>query len=415
MDNNLTPSEKDFLNKPNPSKKRIFMVVFLAFCSLLLGLIGGAFGAFYLLTTPEGQQILGKDFDRVYEKQIILNENSAIIDVVAKSSPAVVSVVVSEDLNKIPGYGTNPFQRDPFSFFFGSGRQNEVPNIQQVAAGSGFFVSEDGLIMTNKHVVSTSDASYTVITSDGKTYDAKVLSLDPSQDLALIKIDVKNVQYLNFADSAALQIGQQVVAIGNSLGEYQNTVTSGIISGIGRRITAAGEDGLQDLSGVIQTDAAINPGNSGGPLLNLSGNVIGMNTAIDAQGQSVGFAIPSNDISKALNSYQKNGKITRAFLGVRYITLTEIISKKEKLEYNYGALVVSGDTARDFAVVPNSPADKAGITEDDIILEVNGIKVEEQNTLFDILKNYNPEDTVSLKIFSKGKEKTISVVLGDSK
>ncbi len=295
------------------------------------GAIGGAFGGPYLARLPAFQKYLPKSSSAGnYNQNIILNEDSAVIDVVKKASPAVVSIVISKDLSKVPGFGMNQFNFDQFAPFFenpgvqpNSGQQNgNKPNIQQVGAGSGFFVSADGLILTNKHVVEDEQASFVVVTQDGKTYDAKVLARDPRNDLAIIKIEIKNAPFLTLADSGKIQIGQRVIAIGNSLGQYQNTVTSGIISGIGRSITAGGEGSSEDLQGVIQTDAAINPGNSGGPLLNLSGQVVGINTAIDQQGQLVGFAIPSNDIQRALSSFQKNGKITRAYLGVRYLNIT---------------------------------------------------------------------------------------------
>jgi serine protease Do len=264
-------------------------------------------------------------------------------------------------------------------------------------------------------VVSDTAASYTVLTADGKSYDAKVLSQDPVNDLAIIKIDIKNAPFLSLADSSQIQIGQRVIAIGNSLGQYQNTVTSGIVSGTSRSITAGGNDGSEQLSGVIQTDAAINPGNSGGPLLNISGQVIGINTAIDQQGQLVGFAIPSNDISRALASFQKNGRITRAFLGVRYVLINQSLADQQKLPRNYGALIVRGQTVTDLAVVPGSPADKAGLVENDIILEVNGTKVDDSNSLSALLQNYNIGDVITLKVYDKGNEKDIKVTLGETK
>jgi len=408
--------------KTKNSKISLNLLVIVMVVSLVFGGIGGAAGAFYLLRVPLGQKLFANLSGPAAGQQMIGNENSEIIDVVKKDSPAVVSIIVSQDLNKLPGYGATPFSQDPFFNFFynnGSSGQSQTapsqPNVQEVAAGSGFFVSPDGLIVTNKHVVSQADASYTVITSDGKTYDAKVAAQDPVNDLAVVKVSIKNAPYLSFADSAQIQIGQAVVAIGNSLGQYQNTVTSGIISGTSRSITAGGETGSEDLSGVIQTDAAINPGNSGGPLLDLLGQVIGINTAIDQQGQLVGFAIPSNEISKALTSYQKNGKIIRPFLGVRYLPITQSLADQQKLPYSYGALIVRGSSVTDFAVQPGSPADKAGLVENDIILEVNGQKVDGSNTLSTLLQNYNAGDTVNLKVYDKGQEKTVKVTLGENK
>lgn len=395
---------------------RVPVAVFLAL-SFIFGAVGGAFGGVYMSRLPNLQQAFSKNGGQPARQSIVLNEDSAVIDVVKSASPAVVSIVVTKDLNKIPGYGLSPFDDDPFFNFFFGGRQQRPsgPNIQQVGAGTGFFVTEDGLILTNKHVVNDEQASYTVLTQDGTKYEAKVLASDPVNDLALVKIDIKNAPKLELADSSQLQVGQRVIAIGNSLGQYQNTVTSGIVSGIGRKITAGGQGELEELSGVIQTDAAINPGNSGGPLLNTAGQVIGINTAIDQQGQLVGFAIPANDARKSLESYQKNGKITRPFLGIRYIMITPELAEGENLPKAYGALILRGTSMTDFAVIPGSPADKAGLVENDIILEVNGKKLDENNSLNNVLKDYQAGDSLDLKVFHKGEEKNINVTLGESK
>jgi len=405
---------------PNDSSGRLFKKVaaISVICGLVFGSLGGALGYYYFFNSPLGRDFLKAQAGGAAGQKITVTEDSAIIDAVKTAGPAVVSIVISKDLNKIPGYGTNPFSQDPFFNFFYGGQQqpqSSTPNVQEIGAGSGFFVSADGLILTNKHVVSDNAASYTVLTQDGKKYDAKVLAQDPGNDLAIVKIDIHNAPFLALADSGKAQIGQRVVAIGNSLGQYQNTVTSGIISGIGRRITAGSDMGSEELSGVIQTDAAINPGNSGGPLLNLAAQVIGINTAIDQQGQLVGFAIPANDAARALASFQKNGKIVHSFLGVRYSIITPAIAQDKKLPFDYGALIVRGQTTTDFAVQPGSPADKAGLMENDIILEVNGQKVDENNSLADLLKNYQPGDSVSLKVYSKAQEKTVNVTLAESK
>ncbi|HVY68219.1 MAG TPA: trypsin-like peptidase domain-containing protein [Patescibacteria group bacterium] len=390
--------------------------------SLVCGAVGGAGGAIYALHSPRLQKLLFPASATV--QNVTLNEDSAIVDVVKKASPAVVSIVISEDLNKLPGYSLDPFSQGPFSYFFGGGGQQQPSQnsgggssgLQEIGAGSGFFVSADGLILTNKHVVSNDSASYTVLTSDGQKYDAKVLARDPVSDLAIVKVDISNAPYLRLAGSAGLEIGQRVIAIGNSLGQYQNTVTSGIISGTGRSITAGNDSGgdSEQLSGVIQTDAAINPGNSGGPLLNVAGDVVGINTAIDEQGQLVGFAIPSQDAAKALDSFEKNGKILRPFLGVRYLIITQALAEEQKLPENYGALIVRGDTATDFAVVPGSPADKAGLQENDIILQVNGQKVDEDHGLADLLKDADVGQAISLQVYHKGKVENLQVTLGQT-
>ncbi len=393
-----------------PLKQRSYLALVLVL-SFIFGLGGGYVGGFYALKNGGNLQLPGLN------RQISLTEDSAIIDVVKKASPAVVSIVISKDLSKIPGYGLSPFEDDPFfDFFYGRQNQTSEPNVQEVGAGSGFFVSSDGLILTNKHVVSDESASYTVLTKDGTKYEAKVMATDPVNDIAIVKIEIQNAPFLTLADSSKIQIGQRVIAIGNSLGQYQNTVTSGIISGIGRKITAGSEAGeAESLSGVLQTDAAINPGNSGGPLLNTAAQVIGINTAIDQEGQLVGFALPSNDAVKDLDSFNKNGKITRPFLGVRYIILNPDIAEAQNSPRDYGALIIRGNTSADVAIVSGSPADKAGLRENDIILEIDGQKVDEDHALADLLKEKNIGDRVKLKIYSQGEEKTVEVTLEESK
>jgi S1-C subfamily serine protease len=376
--------------KPAISNKLIITVVLL---SAMCGTVGGAIGATYSLRS---RNIAAP----ITVQQGLYKEESAVIDVVRKTSPAVVSVVISRDLNTLPG--------------FGFGRLEQLPNIQQVGAGTGFFVTSNGLLLTNRHVVADERANYTVVTNDGKTYEARVLARDPVNDLAILQVEIKDAPILPLADSSQLQIGQQVVAIGNSLGQYQNTVTSGIVSGIGRSITAGGRDGSEQLEGVIQTDAAINPGNSGGPLLNLAGQVIGINTAIDQEGQLVGFAIPANDAQRALESYDKTGKIVRPFLGIRYTTITKALAGQQSLPRDYGALILRGSTADDFAVLPGSPADRAGLVENDIILEINGNKITENNTLSRQLKNYKAGDALLLKVFHRSEEKEVRLTLGES-
>ncbi len=413
---NPAPEHKVTETKQVPPHHHNSLFVVVIVLSLLFGSIGGSASTMFLI---KNGKLIGTDKTGILSsKKVTLQEDSAIIDVVKKSRPAVVSIVISKDLSKLPGYGMNPFGNDFFSPIFGfpsSGNNSGGPDVQQVGAGSGFFVSADGLILTNRHVVEDTSASYTVLTNDGKKYDATVLARDPVNDLAIVKIDIKDAAFLQLSDSSKLEVGQHVVAIGNALGEYQNSVTSGIVSGIGRSITAGGESGSESLEGVIQTDAAINPGNSGGPLLDLDGQVVGINTAVDQQGQLVGFAIPSNDAQKDLTSFQKNGKISRPMLGVRYIMITQALADSQKLPRSYGALVVRGEKVTDFSVLPGSPADKAGIVENDIILAVGGVKVDGENTLAKLLKPFNTGDEITLKIYHKGDEKTIKVKLEDSK
>ncbi len=399
------------------------LLVAVIIISLVCGAVGGMIGTIVALRNP---RLVGQSnsINPSSSQTVNLTENSDIVNVVKKASPAVVSIIISQNLSMVPGFGSSSDNSDPFfNFFYNNGQSQQQPDsgsgsgssdLQQVGAGSGFFVSSDGLIVTNKHVVSDSNASYTVITSDGKQYTAQVVAQDPVNDLALVKIKISNAPYLQLASSSGLQVGQQVIAIGNSLGQYQNTVTSGIISGIGRQITAGGEDGSEQLNGVIQTDAAINPGNSGGPLLNSLGQVVGINTAIDQQGQLVGFAIPSNEISTDISSYQSSGKITHAFLGVRYEMLTPDLVQQDNLPVQNGAIIVRGQTDTDFAVQPGSPADKAGLMENDIITAVNGTAVTVNDPLSEIMENYKPGDKVQLQVYHRGKQESVSVTLGST-
>jgi serine protease Do len=355
------------------------------------------------------------------------DEESAVIAAVDKASPSVVSIIISKDVSKINSFFSDPFSMDPFFNPFGSGSAQQGQGSsggtsggstqkQEIGGGSGFIVSSDGLIATNKHVVSDQSASYTVMTNDGKKYDAQVLALDPANDVAILKIAATNLPVLKLGDSSNLKIGQTVIAIGNSLGEFRNTVSKGIISGLKRNVTAgSGFGDTEQLSEVIQTDAAINPGNSGGPLLDINGQVIGVNVAMAEGAQNVGFALPVDIMKKDIDSVKAKGKIVTPFLGIRYMPLTADIAKQNNLPYSYGALVIRGQQVTDFAVAPGSPADKAGIVENDIILEVNGTKIDDSHQLGDLISKFNVGDTITLKIWDKGQEKTVQVTLAERK
>ncbi|MCL4391853.1 trypsin-like peptidase domain-containing protein [Patescibacteria group bacterium] len=347
----------------------------------------------------------------------------AVIDAVKKASPAVVSIVVSKDVPIIEQCPQefSPFSNLPpeFQQFFGNGFggnfQTYVPcqkgsKLQEVGGGSGFIVSPDGLIVTNKHVVSDTSATYTVLLNNGKKYDAKVLARDPVQDLALIKIDATGLPTVTLGNSDGLQLGQTMIAIGNALGEFRNTVSVGVLSGLARTITASGATyGSETIQGVMQTDAAINPGNSGGPLLDLNGDVIGINTAIVSGAQNIGFAIPINQAKKDIESVQKSGVIETPYLGVRYLSITADMAKTQNLSVDHGALL-RGDTNGP-AIVPGSPAEKAGLKAEDIILEVNGSTVDATNTLISLIDQYNVGDTVTLKVQRGNQTLNIPVTL----
>ncbi len=347
-----------------------------------------------------------------------------IVQTVQNSSPSVVSIVISKDVPKLR-------QITPFMSPFldnGSGGVDTAPpnpgsgnggtNKQMIGAGSGFFISEEGLIATNKHVVSEDGASYTVITSDGKEHPAEVVARDPARDLAVIRLtDKSTYPALPLGDSDAIQIGQTAIAIGNSLGQFSNTVSKGIISGLQRDITAGSGLGgaTEQLANIIQTDAAINPGNSGGPLLDASGKVIGINVAVAQGAQNIGFALPINQVQRIISQVQKTGKITVPFLGVRYVYINSDIAKSNGIGIDHGALILRGDNRTDLAVVPGSPADKASLVENDVILAVNGKTVDATHPLNDLLADFNPGDTVTLSIWHKGATQDIPVKLEERK
>ncbi len=243
-----------------------------------------------------------------------------------------------------------------------------------------------------------------------------MLATDQVNDVAILKIDAKNLVPAHLGDSDALQIGQTVIAIGNSLGEYRNTVTRGVISGIDRSVQATDGAGQSEvIQEAIQTDAAINPGNSGGPLLNLSGQVIGINTAVNRAGQSIGFAIPIAVAKRPLDSFQKNGRIIRPFLGVRYRLINEELVKKNNLPVNYGALIGGNIDKGELGVIGGSPAKKAGLREGDIIVAVNGVRIDASNALANTIAKYSPGDEVTVRVFSGGKERDVVVKLEELK
>ena len=352
----------------------------------------------------------------------VVSEQSQVIEVVKKASPAVVSIVASAEVPKFETYYYNPFGKgsdDFFNFRIPRQKQNGTEEVR-IGAGTGFIVSEDGYIVTNGHVVDNPDAKYVVYLNGekdkGEKIEAKVLARDPNTDLAILKIDKQNLPHLEFSDSSKLQVGQTAITIGYSLGEFDNTVSKGVVSGLARSITAGGlGQPSENLKNLIQTDAAINPGNSGGPMLDIEGNVIGVNVAM-ANAENIGFAIPGNEAKRAFEEVKKNGKIAKikkAFLGVRYVLIDEEIQKKNNLPYDYGALIVRGEKMSDLAVTPGSPADKAGLVENDIILEVDGKKVNSRNQLSDLIEKHKAGDKIKLKVYHKGTEKEVEVKLSD--
>jgi serine protease Do len=282
---------------------------------------------------------------------------------------------------------------------------------QVVAGGTGFIVSSDGYILTNKHVVPSDTLDYQVTLNEGSQYVARIVDKDFNNDLAILKIDVQDLPVATLGDSASLKLGQTVLAIGYTLGEYENTVTRGIVSGINRNIVAGDYAVSGDLiDGAIQTDTAVNLGNSGGPLINLRGEVVGINTAINSEGQAIGFARPINIAKPVIASVIASGHIIRPWLGVRYIVVDDSVAAARNLPINYGALILAGESASVPAVVPGSPADLAGLESGDIILSVAGVTLE-RNSLTAELQKYQPSDEVVLKILRGREEKNVSIRL----
>ncbi len=349
----------------------------------------------------------------------VADYENAVVEAVAKVSPTVVSITISKNVPIIEECPYNPFSNLPpdIQSFFGDNFFNfyapcqKGEELKEVGYGSGFIISKDGLILTNKHVVLDTKASYTVFTNDGKKYEAKVLTRDPSLDIALIKINANNLPTATLGDSDSLKLGQTAITIGNALGEFRNTVSVGVISGLARTIIAGDNENFKEkISNVIQTDAAINPGNSGGPLVNLKGEVIGINTAMARGAENIGFAIPINFAKKDIETYQTKGKIEKPFLGVRYIIIDDELAKEKKLSVNYGAMVESD--GQNPAVIADSPADLAGIQPKDIILEINGEKITKDNTLSQIISKYSVGDKINLKILRNKKEINLEAKLG---
>lgn len=314
----------------------------------------------------------------------------SIADVVDKVSGSVVSIVTSTKIS---------------SYFGGS--------YDSSAAGTGVIVSDSGYILTNKHVVDGA-TSISVVLDDGTIYeDAKVAAVDPLNDIAFVKIEgATGLKVATLGDSKTISVGQQVIAIGNALGEYQNTVTSGIVSGTGRSLTATDSTGSMSerLSDMIQTDAAINSGNSGGPLVNAAGEVIGINTATSSSAENVGFAIPISSVKGMLSQLVEKGEAARAYVGTYGIEITAEVAKEYNLPVNAGAYLYSASSYS--AILKDSPAAKAGLRDKDIITAVNGVKVGAAGSLSSLVGEYKPGDTVQLTVIREGKEIAVNVELG---
>lgn len=323
------------------------------------------------------------------QKTKIIAEESLVIDVVKKVGPSVVTIGMEQVLGRDSGF-------DPYSIFFDEPPDDTSPKERYI--GSGFVIKEDGLIVTNKHVVSERGPSYIVVDQKGTKYKVNRIYRDPLNDLAILSVDSPPGGFakVELGDSSKLEVGQYAIAIGTALGEFRNTVTTGVISGLGRGVTAGSpfEGYVERLDNVIQTDAAINPGNSGGPLLNSSGQVIGVNAAIASQGQNIGFAIPINVVKDSLANFETTGQFNRPFLGITYT----MINKRAALlnELPEGAYVQE--------VTEGSAAQKAGIQKEDILVKIDGQKIIADNGgLADAISKKKVGDTITITVYRDNK------------
>jgi serine protease Do len=352
--------------------------------TLVVGLVSGLLGSFVFLHFLPGVIPTSR-------QSVLVEQSSATIDVAQRVTPSVVSITS---------------QSTGFSFF-GSAQTTQ-------GAGTGIIISNDGLIVTNNHVIEGAQ-NLTVYTSDGKEYkNAKVVAADVQNDVAFVRISASNLKAAELGDSANVKVGSDVLAIGNALGQFENTVTKGIISGLGRPVAAGDQGGnqVEMLQNLFQTDAAINSGNSGGPLVDLTGKVIGINTAVASNGQNIGFAIPINQIKRDLENVKSQGKIVKPYLGVRYIPVTKEFASSNNLSVDHGAYL-SGD-AQNPAVVPNSPAAQAGLKEADIILSIGGRAVDEKNSPSSLIGDKKVGEKVKIEYQRDGQKQTVEVTLQEA-
>lgn len=375
-----------------PRMRRLILIVGV----LILLLIVIRYGQQYLpnnpqLTLPGTENAI--ELPGSTDQSLITDQEKVVINVVKKAAPSVVTIAAtSRELQA---------EDDPFGFF-----REEIPSNEPRNIGSGFIVSKDGFIVTNKHVVANASATYSIVTNTKKRYQVQRIYRDPLNDIAILKVNTggDTLTPLPLGNSSNLQVGQTVIAIGTSLGEFNNSVTTGVISGLGRGITAGDpfEGFAEQLDDVIQTDAAINPGNSGGPLLNASGQVIGVNTAVSQSAQNIGFALPINVVKASLDEFNSTGQFNRPFLGVSYRMVTQEVAKRA--EVPAGAYIET--------VVPNSSAAKGGIQEGDIITEFDGVKLSGENTeLSKLIAKKKIGDGVKVKVYREAGSEDLTVTL----
>lgn len=391
-------------NKPTPPKlpiidfrrfkgklagQRLLLVVF----CFLAGFGGGLLGA-----QVNNHGNLGST-TTAQKQQYVSSESQLIAEIAKTTGQSVVSIDTSSQTTATDFFGYRYLQR-------------------QSGAGTGFIIDDQGVIATNRHVVPAGTTSVSVTLADGTKYsNVEVIGRTPdsnSLDVAFLKIaDLKGKKLtpVTLGDSSKMQVGDRVIAIGNALGQFQNTVTAGIISGYGRDVQAGDQSSgvTENLTDLFQTDAAINPGNSGGPLVNISGEVIGINTAIAGNGQNIGFAIPINDLKGLISSVLETGQLQQPYLGVRYVSLTDDLAYQYNLSVNRGAYIVPSSGGS--SIVQGSPADKAGLKEKDIIVKVNNTGIDEKTSLTSALSQFKVGGNVSLSVVRGGKTITVHATL----
>ena len=379
-------------NNTPKSRNKNGGVIALVVISLLIGAGGLATGVVALLSNSKSQPVATVSADGYYQGNSVEFEETSVAGIVSKVTPSVVSII-SE--TRSSGY---------YSFFGSSTSQ---------AAGTGMIVSADGYVLTNKHVVEDA-VKLRVVTDSGDTYDdVEIVGEDPLNDVAYLKINnVKDLPAITLGDSKTIAVGQPVLAIGNALGAYQNTVTQGIVSGTGRSVTASDSSSskTETLTDMIQTDAAINPGNSGGPLVNAAGEVIGINTAV-ASANGMGFAIPISATKGMLASIMENGKDERAYLGLTYVSVTASVAKEANLNVTHGAYIYNSSSRSGEAIVKNGPADKAGLKTKDVIVKVGNIEVGRAGSISTLVGEYKVGDTIELTYIRDGETYTTNVTL----
>jgi len=344
------------------------------------------------------------------------DENKKEIRTIRQVMPAVVSIILSKNLEELKKELPAASKNKPNALRIPP-EKIDAHGMVQVGGGSGFIVDKKGIILTNKHVIAESGVSYTILMNMNESYEAEVLARDPINDVAILKINPKkNLPTVELGDSDNLELGQTVLAIGNALGLFKNTVSKGIVSGLSRSVQAKSDSTsvVQELRGLIQTDAAINPGNSGGPLVDIYGRAIGINAAVVVGAQNINFAIPIRAAEKDLSDLKKYGRIRQPLLGLRYLMLNHDLSEKMGLPVEYGAYITRQNAA-ETAVIPKSPADKAGILEQDILLEWNGKKIAPDSALQDFLEDCEVGQEIAVKLLRAGREREVKITLTERK